>query len=1120
MKTHITILCILAVIFCLPASSRAGNLQTNLLFNGYDTIKICTQNFLGYPTQGPTSRDPYFRTIYAAMQPDVLFTEEIQYSGLPQGGPGVIDEIRDSILNYYHPGLYAHAPWKQPQTLTSDTQPAMFYKSSKITYISLHSIYTGTRGGDRDILEYNFTINTTADTLHVFVVHLKADSGSDNSNPPILNSTRRLYEADSLRNFMNTLPAGSKFLVVGDFNTYSNEPCVATALVGSQTNNNGQCKDPLNPGNNPQTWHQQIAYANIHTQSTRIIALPDSGSTAGLDDRFDLILTSASSMDTNIILSSYKAFGNDGNHYRDSINHLPNTAVPDSVANALYHASDHLPVVCSFQFGVVALPASFAQLTPANGSAAQPLSGKLVWNSSLGTNTFDLYFGTSNPPTTIVSANQTDTTYSYSGLPAGTTYYWQVVAKNLGGNVSGTGSPYSFTTAFVPGAFALESPGSGAVQQLLSDTLRWDSASSAASYDVYIDTHNPPVVKYDSNIVTNSYAVSGLHLGTTYYWKIIAKSFAGTTTASNAPFSFSTVNTPAAPTSISISNITTTSMIVHWTDTATNANGYRAYRSAASSGPFVQDGSDLPANATQFSDTGLSISTRYYYRVLGFNTFGEGPSAAINMSTLAVPPGTPAVTQVVGVTVKIVFDSVMNSPSTQYAIQAVRDSTVRYVQSNGGLDTNVQWNSYAQLGSTGGFIVHNLFPCAQYWFKVKARNSDNVETAPGGSDTLQLTCTSFSGNVNAGWNLLSVPILMPAYLRSLLYPTSISNAFSYNHSYVATNTLSEGPGYWLKFASPSPVTFIGDSVWTDTINVVQGWNIIGSISFPVAVNSVIFVPFDPFNHSQFFGYNGSGYTIASTLYPGDGYWVKVGQAGQLILNANGPHALPKLPPPESASAMSSFTFEDSSGHAQTLYIDENPSTKKSGIQYELPPAPPESAFDVRFTAGTYVSSLIGNADGQEFPVALQSLSYPVKLSWSLAGTKMNYAVEINGSEQRLEGSGTLTIDKGTISLRSVAAGHSLVPKSFALYQNYPNPFNPSTEIRYDLPERSRVEITIFNDLGVTVATPVSNVQNAGEYRITWEPAVASGVYFYRIQATGSEHPSTTFQKVLKAIIVK
>src|SRR5208283_1408111 len=120
------------------------------------------------------------------------------------------------------------------------------------------------------------------------------------------------------------------------------------------------------------------------TQSTRVGALPDSGSTGGLNDRFDMILTSASSMDTNIILSSYTPFGNDGHHFDGNINDLPNTAVPDSVANALYYASDHLPVYCNFRFGIVALPASFVQLSPSNGATTQPLSGTLTWNSSLG----------------------------------------------------------------------------------------------------------------------------------------------------------------------------------------------------------------------------------------------------------------------------------------------------------------------------------------------------------------------------------------------------------------------------------------------------------------------------------------------------------------------------------------------------------------------------------------------------------------------------------------------------------------------------------------------------------------------------------------------------------------
>ena len=93
------------------------------------------------------------------------------------------------------------------------------------------------------------------------------------------------------------------------------------------------------------------------------------------------------------------------------------------------------------------------------------------------------------------------------------------------------------------------------------------------------------------------------------------------------------------------------------------------------------------------------------------------------------------------------------------------------------------------------------------------------------------------------------------------------------------------------------------------------------------------------------------------------------------------------------------------------------------------------------------------------------------------------------------------------------------PSSFALAANYPNPFNPSTEIRYDIATRTKVEVSIFNLLGEKVADLFSGEQGAGTYVATWDgrnsqgQTVSSGVYLYQLKAG-------TFLQTRKMVLLK
>jgi hypothetical protein len=99
-------------------------------------------------------------------------------------------------------------------------------------------------------------------------------------------------------------------------------------------------------------------------------------------------------------------------------------------------------------------------------------------------------------------------------------------------------------------------------------------------------------------------------------------------------------------------------------------------------------------------------------------------------------------------------------------------------------------------------------------------------------------------------------------------------------------------------------------------------------------------------------------------------------------------------------------------------------------------------------------------------------------------------------------------DATTTVVLSTAVPEGPAPAAqFVLSQNTPNPFNPSTKIRYELAERARVGLYVYDVTGSVVRVLVNGVdQGAGLQEVLWRGLddqgrrVPSGTYFYRLTA--------------------
>ena len=231
-------------------------------------------------------------------------------------------------------------------------------------------------------------------------------------------------------------------------------------------------------------------------------------------------------------------------------------------------------------------------------------------------------------------------------------------------------------------------------------------------------------------------------------------------------------------------------------------------------------------------------------------------------------------------------------------------------------------------------------------------------------------------------------------------------------------------------------------------------------------------------HATHFFQPGTTHTFVAQ-WNGGGGWT-----GDVTLNLT---VLEYSPAPPSNLRLASSGSR--SGQAPPLVWDASPT---SGVTYQLQKRdPPSDNWSVIATG-----SSTSYTDGSE------------TLDWSRFGEEIQYRVRAYKDNKYSIFSNTLSVyvegDGNGGHKRDAAGGTSLnanVPTAFALYDNFPNPFNPSTQIRFDVAERTMVILEVFDSLGRKVKRLLQQQVGPGSHTVAFDAShLPSGIYLYRIQA--------------------
>ena len=215
-----------------------------------------------------------------------------------------------------------------------------------------------------------------------------------------------------------------------------------------------------------------------------------------------------------------------------------------------------------------------------------------------------------------------------------------------------------------------------------SENLTWhDNANNELGYGIEFKIGATGTYELVTTLGPNttSTTITSLLEGTQYYYRTQGVNAGGVSAYSNEKAVTTLLTSPAALTAQAFSS---SQVILNWTDRSATETGFRIERSPVTNTHYTEIAT-VAANSTSFTDSGLSESTAYWYRVRGYNTDAtsaySNEKKATTLHNIPAPPSGLRITSLLSNTVGLAWSD-NSGNELHFKIQRKQGATGTYAE--------------------------------------------------------------------------------------------------------------------------------------------------------------------------------------------------------------------------------------------------------------------------------------------------------------------------------------------------------------------------------------------------------------------------------------------------------